>query len=44
MKKIGHKIKPMAHNSFVAITAIEKRNNQIYPCSDFRRPGEVEGY
>lgn len=44
MKKIGHKVRLMPHNSFVAITGIERRNGQIFSCSDFRRPGEVEGY
>ncbi|XP_065208908.1 scoloptoxin SSD14-like [Planococcus citri] len=44
MEKIGHKVKLMPHNSFVAITGIERRDGLIYPCSDFRRPGEVEGY
>ncbi|XP_065208907.1 scoloptoxin SSD14-like [Planococcus citri] len=44
MEKIGHKVKLMPHNSFVAITGIERRDGFIYPCSDSRRPGEVEGY
>ncbi|XP_065208918.1 scoloptoxin SSD14-like [Planococcus citri] len=44
MEKIGHKVKLMPLSSGSAVTGIERRDGFIYPSSDFRRTGEVEGY
>lgn len=44
MKKIGHEVILAAETDFAAITAIEKRNDSFLACTDYKRPGQVDGY